>query len=330
MGRCWRRGAPSVGPRRSTSGRCFLDPLLAGLDPAAHLNEDLFKSKVAFVVLLNWPQTTLAERAEQGPGWSRSQWAEARLAGRFARRVPGEVRREIARVASEADLYISEYNLRMHHVLDAEGRRLFPKGKRLISHWNLRDELKAAYADAENGVARQRTITRVMERIVTQTIPAAVIDNPRLDWNPFTNEVVPAPAETVEESAPESTPTTAPSPGREDDVRYARLLAQFHAARRADPYSPTAPTQIKRVFELQRELPEARVEALFTQVLTSPLVEQVAAEACRRLGRPLEPQDLWYDGFKARAPSPRPALDAIDPQALPDGAGLRAPTSRAS
>ena len=36
-------------------------------------------------------------------------------------------------------------------------------------------------------------IAQVMERIVTQTIPAAVIDNPRLDWNPFTNAVTPAP-----------------------------------------------------------------------------------------------------------------------------------------
>ncbi len=281
-----------------------VDPVLAGLDPAAHLNEDLFKTKVAFVVLLNWPQTTLAERAEQGKTWSREQWAEARLAGRFARRVPGEVQQEIARVGAEANLYISEYNVWMHHVLDEQGRRLFPRGKRLISHWNLRDELKAAYADAENGLARQRTIIQVMERIVTQTIPPKVIDNPRFDWNPFTNEVVAAPAETIEGDAP------AKSQSREEDGRYARLLAQFYAARKADPYSPTAPTQIQRVFELQRELPEARVEALFTQVLTSPLVGKVAAEAQRRLGRDLEPQDLWYDGFKARSSIPEAVLDA--------------------
>ena len=280
-----------------------VDALLAGVEPAAHVNEDLFKSKVAFVVLLNWPLTTLSERAAQGSAWSREQWAEARLAGRFARRVPGEVQQDIARVASEADLYISQYNVWMHHVLDADGRRLFPEGKRLISHWNLRDELKAAYADGQDGLAKQRAITKVMERIVTQTIPPAVVDNPRLDWNPFTNEVVEAPAETIEENAPATPP-------REQDVRYERLLAQYHAARRADPYSPIAPTQIKRVFELQRELPEARVEALFTQVLTSPLVGQVADEVRRRLGRTLEPQDLWYDGFNARAAIPEAALDA--------------------
>ena len=58
----------------------------------------------------------------------------------------------------------------MHHVLGEDGKRLFPSGKRLISHWNLRDELKANYADTD-GLAKQRTIAKVMERIVTQTIP---------------------------------------------------------------------------------------------------------------------------------------------------------------
>ena len=28
-----------------------------------------------------------------------------------------------------------------------------------------------------------------MERIVTQTIPAVVVDNPHVDWDPFTNAV---------------------------------------------------------------------------------------------------------------------------------------------
>ena len=51
-----------------------------------------------------------------------------------------------------------------------------------------------------------------------------------------------------------------------------------------------------RVFELGRELPEARVKALLEQVLTSPLVPRVAKEIESRLGRKLEPQDLWYAG----------------------------------
>jgi hypothetical protein len=31
------------------------------------------------------------------------------------------------------------------------GERLFPAGLRLISHWNLRDELKGSYGDPTRG-----------------------------------------------------------------------------------------------------------------------------------------------------------------------------------
>jgi len=291
-----------------------VDPLLAAYDPSAHLTEDLFRAKVGFVALLNFPLTTLAERMERGPGFTRRQWAEARLTGRFSRRVPAEVKQAETRASADADLYIAEYNLWMHHLVDAAGHRLFPKGMRLISHWNLRDELKSRYADKE-GVAKQRMIIQVMERIVTQTIPAAVIDNPRVDWDPFTNTVRPAPAEEVEADAPQRPVAT--DGAREDDVRYAKLLAQFQAARREDPYVPVAPTAIARSFELGRELPEARVKALLEQVLTSPLVPRVARLIEQRLGRPLEPQDLWYAGFKASGSRPEAELDALTRQRYP-------------
>ncbi len=291
-----------------------VDPLLAAFDPGAHATEDLFRAKVGFVALLNFPLTTLAERMEQGPRYTRRQWAEARLTGRFNRRVPGEVRQEVARASATADLYIAEYNLWMHHVVDEQGRRPFPSGMRLISHWNLRDELKSRYADPE-GVVKQRMIVKVMERIVTQTIPAAVIDNPRVDWNPFTNEVKAAPAGEVEADAPQR-PVVVDGK-REEDVRYERLLAQFHAARREDPYVPVAPTAIARSFELTRELPEARVKALLEQVLTSPLVPRMAKEIESRLGRKLEPQDLWYAGFKARGKLSEAELDALTRQRYP-------------
>ncbi|OJH35695.1 hypothetical protein [Cystobacter ferrugineus] len=291
-----------------------VDALLAAYDPGAHVTEDLFRAKVGFVALLNFPLTTLAERMEQGPGYTRRQWAEARLTGRFNSRVPAEVRQEAVRASAAADLYIAEYNLWMHHLVDAQGRRLFPKGMRLISHWNLRDELKSRYADPD-GVARQRMIIQVMSRIVTQTIPAAVIDNPRVDWDPFTNTVKAAPAEEVEADAPQR--PVGVDGAREEDVRYAKLLAHFHAARKVDPYVPVAPTAIARSFELGRELPEARVKALLEQVLTSPLVPRVAKVIEQRLGRKLEPQELWYAGFKANATRPEAELDALTRQRYP-------------
>jgi len=285
-----------------------VDPLFAAVDLSAHVSDDLFDSKLAFVVLLNFPLTTLKERLAEGKRYTRRQWAEARLTARFARRVPADVQKEIARAAAAADLYIAEYNIWMHHLVGDKRERLFPKGLRLISHWNLRDELKADYADPR-GRDKQRTIVKVMERIVTQTIPAAVIDNPRVDWNPFTNAVTAAPPEEIEANAPAA--GAAPSPQREADVRYRRLHDQFRAARLADPYSPSVPTAIARSFELGRELTEERVVALLEEILTSPLVAKVARRIEARLGRPLEAQDLWYNGFRPRSGLAEADLDAL-------------------
>src|ERR1019366_2402902 len=168
------------------------DEVLAGYDPGAHLTDDLFDNKLAFTTLLNFPVYTLDEKLRLGATWTRRQWAEARLADRFATRVPASVNLAIAKAYSDAAQYIASYNIWMHHLVDDKGGRLFPAKMRLLSHWNLRDELKSDYADRERGPAKQRAIRKVMERIVDQTIPRAVLDNPNVDWNPITNEVRPA------------------------------------------------------------------------------------------------------------------------------------------
>jgi hypothetical protein len=295
-----------------------VDAMLAGYDVGAHITDDLFANRLAFVVLLNFPLRSLAEKTELESKLSRREWALARLTQRFSRRVPAEVSAHMAEVTAQADAYIANYNLWMHHVLDESGQRVFPQGKRLISHWNLRDELKAQYGQGKEGEARQRVIVQVMERIVTQSIPAIVINQPCVDWNPFTNTVVWAPLNTVEKDAPACTSNTKQPPSaREDDVRYQTWLEQFHAVRAADAFSPSLPTAIARSFELDRQMPEARVKALLTQVLTSPLVKEVAVEIEKRLQRPLAPQDLWYDGFKARSAMKEADLDAMTRKKYP-------------
>ncbi|WP_272428319.1 hypothetical protein [Polyangium jinanense] len=304
-----------------------LDPLLAGYEPAAHLYEDLFKARIAFVALLNFPLSDLATKNAEGERWSRRRWAEDRLTGRFAIRIPGEIAQDIARANTEGDLYISDYNIWMHHLVNEKGERPFPAGLRLISHWNLRDELKANYGDPR-GLEKQRMIVQVMERIVTQTIPAAVIDDPRVDWNPFTNEVRLAPAAEIEPSAPKRAPITTASASPEPFVRYGKLLASFRASRRADPYSPIANTAIKRRFELGREIGEDRVRALFLEILGSSTIPKVAAEIERRLGRKLGPQDLWYAGFKARGGKTEAELDAITRKKYPDAKAFAADIPR--
>jgi len=284
------------------------DQVLAGYDPSAHFVDDSFQNKLAFAVLLNFPVTTLKERLEQGPAWSRRQWAEARLAERFSKRVPAQVNLAITEAGSAADHYIADYNIWMHHVVDAKGMRLFPAKMRLLTHWNLRDQIKADYSDGKNGLPKQRQIAMVMDRIVTQTIPQVVIDNPYVDWDPAANTVKASLERDSDKPAPSDMKvTTAPEP----DTRYAMLLKTYQAARMEDPYSPTAPTLIDRRFEQNRQIPEERVKAMLVEVLSSPLAPRVAALVESRLGRPLEPFDVWYNGFRPRGSYTEEQLDAI-------------------
>lgn len=291
------------------------DEAMAGWDPSAHVLDDLFGNRLAFAVLLNFPLTTLQERLEKGPSWSRQEWAQARLAERFGKRIPADVSQAVASASADASRYIAGYNLRVHHLLDEKGRRLFPQGKRLLSHWNLRDEIKASYGDPKDVLARQRTIAKAMERIVTQTIPSAAIDSPWVDWNPFTNEV--KVTTSLEPGAPPLPGESAASAAAEPDTRYVRLLETFRAVRLVDPYSPAAPSHIARRFDEDRQIPEARVREMLEAVLSSPAFAEVGALVKQRLGRPLEPFDVWYPGFRDRGPYTEAQLDAITRKKYP-------------
>jgi hypothetical protein len=284
------------------------DEIIGGYDPSAHVLDDFFQNKLAFVVLLNFPLTTLDQRLQNGPSWTRRQWAEARLAQGFSKRIPADVNLGIAQAGAQASQYIADYNIWMYHLVDAQGQRLFPPKMRLLSHWNLRDEIKADYADSSSGLAKQRMIQQVMERIVSQTIPALVINNPAFDWNPFTNDVR---AAAVKDSDTTTAPAAKPNNAREPDTRYATLQKDFFASKKADPYSPTAPTLIARRFDEDREIPETRVRAMLEQVLTSPQVPQVAKLIESRLKRPLEPFDVWYSGFRPGSQYTEAQLDEM-------------------
>jgi hypothetical protein len=292
-----------------------IDEVFAAYDVGAHVGDDMFANKIAFVVLLNFPLTTLEQRLNEGDNWSRRQWAEARLAQRFGRRVPAEVNQALSEAGAVADQYIAGYNIWMYHLVDENGERAFPAGMRLLAHWNLRDEIKSQYGRGEEGLPQQRTIQKVMEHIVLQTIPEVVVDNPHVDWNPWTNEVTAAAKSDADETPPADLVVSSHA---EPDTRYEVLLGTFHASQKLDKYSPNAPTLIQRRFDENREIPEAQVEGMFDALLSSPYLARVGALISSRLGRPLEPFDIWYNGFTPRPAMSQAELDAIVMKRYPD------------
>ena len=273
-----------------------VDIAMNGFDPSAHLSEDLFQSKLAFISLLNFPVYSLAEKTALGAKWDRRQWAYARMGGSNPMRLPAEVNQENSSKMAAAGRYISDYNIFMGSLVGPDMKTLFPADMKLISHWGIRDELKARYAD-KNGLPKQKMIFKVMERIIRQEIPAVMVNSGKYQWDPFSN--------TVYENGKPVTSV------READDRYRTWLSTFQAMRLIDTHSPLYPTHIRRSFDVSREIPEQDVEAMFARLLASPQVNKVAALVRRRLGRKLQPFDIWYNGFKGNAAINEEELDKI-------------------
>ena len=276
-----------------------IDWIMSGYDTRAHLMDDLFANKVAFITILNFPFYSLEEKNTLGREWSRREWAEARLGDVFTSRVPAKIQARLTETMAAAENYIADYNICMDRLRTEDGRQLFPDGMKLLSHWNLRDELKVDYNDQE----KQEMIYQVMQRIVRQEIPQEVINNPEPIWYPYSNKVE------SQKSKVES---------REPDTRYQKILDIFHAMQQVDAYCPNMPTGIIRNFEGDIEIPAAEIDSLFRSLISSEQVQIVASEIKNRLGRELRPYDIWYDGFKARSGMDEEALSAETRKRFPD------------
>jgi hypothetical protein len=221
----------------------------------------------------------------------------------FTSRIPAEYLLKISETQTDAETYISEYNIYAGHLIDEAGKTYFPSDMKLLSHWNLRDEIKSQYGK-EDGLPKQKMIFQVMNRIITQEIPQMVINSDKYQWNPVTNKVFADGKEIASKPEP--------------NTRYEKLLNNFKVNKTIDPFCPGYPDFIKRKFEQEYEIPQPEVEALFKSFVTSPVVKKVAALIQKRLGRNLEPFDLWYDGFKARSSYPEDDLTKITEKKYPN------------
>jgi hypothetical protein len=263
-----------------------VDDLFGSYDPQSHFADDFFANKIAFTVILNFPHFSLKEKEDLGGKWTRLEWAYSKMGDVFTARVPAELEQKYSDALTAADSYISSYNIYMGKIVDDNLKPVFPADLKLITHWGLRDELKSHYADAD-GLPKMKLIYAVMKDIITQDIPAEVIDKNDYQWNPNSNKLY--------KDGKEHTATP------EKNKRYQYLLDNFKANLAIDKYCPQAPTYIQRKFDGEMQMTQEELEKIFTTFLSSPTVKKVAALISKRLKRKLEPFDIWYDGFKSRS-----------------------------
>jgi hypothetical protein len=280
-----------------------IDESFGSYSPVTHFKDDFFNNKITFLIALNFPQYSLEEKTRLSSSWSRKDWAYARLGDLFDSRIPSEVNQLVVNSLTKSDMYIADYNVFAGKLVNDAGKTLFPPDMKLLSHWNIRDEIKTNYGNSE-GLEKQRMLYEVMKRIITQEIPSQVINSPVYTWNPVSNKVL--------ENGNEIVASPEPS------LRYAMILDYFHAQQKVDPYYPGLNTYLLRSFEKDMEVPLADLENLFTTYLSSPEMEKIAGVIRNRLGRDLEPFDIWYDGFKTRTSIPAETLDKATRKKYPN------------
>ena len=272
-----------------------VDPLFGAYNGLSHFNDDMFKNKIAFIVILNFPHYTLGEKKANGAKWTDLEWGYVRLGDLFTSRVPAYQQQKINKVIANADNYISNYNIHMEKVWSDNNEKFWSYGTNLITHWGLRDELKSAYADQINGLKKQRIIYNIMKKIVEQSIPEDVINKSEYIWYPSSNQTF---LENIEIEGK-----------REKNVRYTHLLNIFKAIKESDEYYGEKSTYITRKFDDEFEISVEETKQLFHTLLSSPQVAETAKLIAKRLNRKLEPFDIWYDGFKSRSSMDQVLLD---------------------
>jgi len=297
-------------PLHEPMGEIFdIDKAFGGYSADAHFIEDMYRNKIAFSIALNFPYYSLKEKEKLGKDWTRQQWAYARLGDMFTARIPASILQNVSEVSAESEMYIANYNIHMGHLTDQSGNRFFPDDMVLLAHWNLRDEIKSQYSKGTGGVELQGKVYEVMKRIIDQTIPEKIINNPTYDWDPVTN-IVYRDGKSIEASP-------------EGNERYQQIINNFQAMRAMDEYSPLN-TAVMRAFEGGMEITQKDAEKLFKKFMSSGELKKVAELIKQRLGRDLKPWDIWYDGFKARSNINEENLNIITQKRYPNAKALDA------
>ena len=272
---------------------------------------DPYKEKLAQFIQLNFPFYTLDEKRKNGKNWDREKWAMVRLGDLYAERQDPDFKPDAVDEVKAFEKYIGKYFFRMDHISLSDGTYPFDKPLTLHSHFGLRDNLKEEYT-RPGGLPRQEITGKLIEHITAGTVPVDFIQDSTTRWNPWTNQLFRVFNGKLKEVEIKT----------EGTKRYAGLLAEFKKKSSFDRFYPDGSTYQKRTFD-NANLTSEEVETLIRNFLSDPVIASVGKLISRRLGRALQPFDIWYSGFQAQSAFPACMLDSITRLKYPDPVALQ-------
>lgn len=272
---------------------------------------DPYKGKLALFVQLNYPCYNLEEKSLHGQEWSREKWAMVALGDVYARRGDSDFKRVAEEESDIFIKYMQHYFLRMDHVCLEDGSYPFPEGSLLHSHRGLRDNCKEEYT-RPGGHDRQRLTGKVIEHILLGTVPQEFLSDTTTWWNPWSDELyreIDGKKEKVEFAF-------------EGAVRYEGFRSLFLNRSSEDNLYYDGSTVITRTFN-SHNLDVDEVEKILRDFLSDPVIAEAGGLIESRLGRSLEPFDIWYSGFQEQSLYQADYLDSVTMSRYPDPASLQ-------
>ena len=265
----------------------IVEDIFSLYDLALHLSDDFYCNKIAFVAMLNFPYYTMKEKQKHADLWSEKQWASVRLGDIFIARIPTDYKQSTNNALSISDKYLSGYYIYPGCLVDNYGRQIFSKNLKPFSLMKLHEVIRGNYMINENGLAQQQMMGEIILHIIKQDIPDSLTYDNTIRWDPFSN-VVSKDGEKFKMK-----------PGGFN--RYAYFLNNFIVLKAEDQFFPFHKNFLDRTFNNTLELPQNQVELQFEHLCSSPLAQKTASLISKRLNRPLQPFDIWYNGFSNRS-----------------------------
>ncbi|MCX7641191.1 MAG: hypothetical protein N2Z20_00975 [Elusimicrobiales bacterium] len=261
-----------------------IDRYFANLNLSSHLIEDLFKTKIAFVILLNWELKDLKKTLMNMDKMTRKEWAINRMVKQFESRIPSNVAQKITETYSKSSEFVYSYNIPIKNILYEDNNSIFEEDLKLISHWGLRDQIKLYYSkNDEINFKKQKTIYKTMERIIYGELPYELVKTQKGRYNPFTNEF---------------------NGNKNTNIhteRYSYFKNIYLAHREEDRFHLIYKNYIDRIFNGIREIPYEKVEEMFIKLLKDSTAYDIAKIIEKNLKRKLEVFDIWYNQFLTKS-----------------------------
>ncbi len=273
--------------------------LFASFRLNVNLSDDLYKTKIPYLVLLNYPPRTDREKEELGEYWDMNVWGYTFLGDLYKKRESPRLaprndskKPEFQLYQGNVSAYSSNSKVPLLSLRDRNGKELFEEDKNLLFHWRMRDEIKNIYASSSpNKLEQQKTIYKAMERNIDQSIPNQIMNEKGCAWNPFTNDLSINGAEV--------------KPIDTENIRYEYIRNLFIRRYQNQPDSTTYFDGFFASYGLKAK----DVENMFMRLLSSEELKRTGNLVKSRLGRDLEPFDVWYSGFNNRSNYDSKVLD---------------------